>query len=81
MKKFVLFLLKIYQRTLSFDHGFMGNIFPNVRYCRYNPTCSEYTYKAIEKFGVIKGGLYGIKRLSRCNSWSKHPHHDPVPEK
>ncbi|MCA9374771.1 membrane protein insertion efficiency factor YidD [Candidatus Dojkabacteria bacterium] len=81
MKKLVLFLIKTYQRTLSLDHGFMGNLFPNTRYCRYTPTCSEYTYEAVDKFGVVKGVAFGLRRFSRCNAWSKHPHYDPVPEK
>ena len=35
--------------------------------CRYYPTCSDYMAQAIDKYGVIRGGWLGIKRLSRCN--------------
>jgi len=45
--------------------------------CRYTPTCSEYTYQAIEKYGVLKGGLMGLKRIIRCNPFSKGGY-DPV---
>jgi putative membrane protein insertion efficiency factor len=37
--------------------------------CRFQPTCSEYAYDAIEKYGVIKGGRLAIWRILRCNPW------------
>jgi len=46
--------------------------------CRYTPTCSEYAIEAIRKYGVIKGGWLGLKRISRCHPWGGHGH-DPVP--
>lgn len=39
--------------------------------CRYQPTCSEYAYEAIERHGVVKGIALGVWRLARCNPWSK----------
>lgn len=35
--------------------------------CRYWPTCSQYAYRAIEKYGVGKGSLMSLKRIARCN--------------
>ncbi len=68
MKKILLFLISIYQR--------ISKLTPSV--CRFYPTCSEYTRQAIIKYGVLKGGWLGIKRISRC-----HPKnaggYDPVP--
>lgn len=73
---FVLKLIKIYQKTLSFDHGFVKVFFPN-GYCKYYPTCSEYGFKAIEKYGILKGGLMTLWRILRCNPFSKGGN-DPV---
>ncbi len=73
---FVLKLIRLYQKTLSFDHGFFKDLFPG-GYCRFHPTCSEYTYRAIEKYGLIKGGLMGIWRILRCNPFSEGGN-DPV---
>jgi uncharacterized protein len=39
--------------------------------CRYWPTCSQYTLQAVQKHGVLKGGLMGAWRILRCNPWSK----------
>lgn len=69
-------MIKFYQATLSFDHGPLKDMFPG-GYCRYNPTCSQYTYEAIKKYGLLKGGLMGAWRIMRCNPWSKGGN-DPV---
>ncbi|XOU94245.1 MAG: membrane protein insertion efficiency factor YidD [Candidatus Kerfeldbacteria bacterium] len=62
----VLKLIKFYQKTLSPDHGFFSYKYP-YGYCRFRPTCSNYTYQAIEKYGLLKGGWMGMKRIIRCN--------------
>jgi len=73
---FLLTLIRIYQKTLSFDHGFMRYLYPH-GFCRFHPTCSEYGYQAIEKYGVIKGGFMAAWRVIRCNPWNKGGE-DPV---
>ncbi|MBO5141873.1 MAG: membrane protein insertion efficiency factor YidD [Clostridia bacterium] len=71
MSKFLIFLIRIYQNTLSPLIG---------KNCRYTPTCSEYTIEAILEYGSIKGILMGIKRIIKCNPCFKGGY-DPVPKK
>ncbi len=65
-----LFLIRVYQKTLSFDHGPLRFLFPH-GYCRFYPTCSEYSYQAIKKYGLWRGGAKAIWRIMRCNPWNK----------
>jgi putative membrane protein insertion efficiency factor len=72
-------LIRLYQKTLSLDHSFWGKKLP-YRICMYHPSCSEYTYQAVDRFGLIKGSIMGFFRIMRCNGFSD-PGDDPVPEK
>lgn len=45
--------------------------------CRFEPTCSEYTRQAVEKYGALKGTWMGVKRILRCQPFCKGGH-DPV---
>jgi hypothetical protein len=63
-------IIKLYQRTLSFDHGPLKNIYPQ-GFCRFNPSCSQYGLEAIEKYGIIRGGFKAAWRVIRCNPWNK----------
>jgi len=65
MKKILVFLIKKYQEIIS-PHLKKHNI-----NCKYFPTCSEYTKQAIEKYGAVKGSFLGIKRIIKCNPFSK----------
>jgi putative membrane protein insertion efficiency factor len=70
-------LVRLYQKTLSLDHGPLRFLFPN-GLCRYYPSCSEYAAQALKKHGLWKGGALALKRLARCHPWARHGH-DPVP--
>jgi len=72
----VIKIIKIYQKTLSFDHGFFKFLYP-YGYCRFTPTCSDYAIQAIEKYGIFKGGIKAFYRVMRCNPFNKGGH-DPL---
>ena len=47
--------------------------------CLYTPSCSEYTKRCINNWGVVVGILLGMWRILRCNPLSKGGI-DPAPE-
>ena len=69
MKSIALWLIRLYQKTIS------RGLPPS---CRFVPSCSEYTYQAIEKYGPVKGGWLGLKRILRCHPLNPGGY-DPVP--
>lgn len=58
-----------YQKVFSPDHGLLRHVFPH-GYCKYQPSCSEYTRQSLLKYGVVRGGLKAFWRILRCNPWS-----------
>ncbi|OGD87356.1 membrane protein insertion efficiency factor YidD [Candidatus Curtissbacteria bacterium RIFCSPHIGHO2_02_FULL_40_17] len=68
MKQIAIFLIKIYQVL------FAGSL-PS---CRFRPSCSAYVSQAIEKYGILKGSVMGLKRICACHPFSKRPFYDPV---
>lgn len=61
-------LIRLYQKTLSPDHGFFRSRFPH-GYCKFYPSCSEYAYQVIKKRGLAIGTLKSAWRIVRCNPW------------
>jgi len=69
MKRLALALIRMYQRAIS------PYLPPS---CRFVPSCSEYAYGAIAKYGLVRGGWMATERLSRCHPLNPGGY-DPVP--
>jgi hypothetical protein len=61
MKNLILKIVQFYQKFISPSLGLN---------CRFYPSCSHYTVRVIEKYGVIKGCFKGLKRLLKCAPWN-----------
>lgn len=70
MKSIIIFFIKLYQKTPLKSH----------LNCKFYPTCSNYTIDAINEYGLIKGGYLSLKRIIRCNPFSKGGY-DPIPKR
>jgi len=62
MKNFCLYIIKFYQMFISPQLG---------ENCRFYPSCSEYSFQAIKKYGTIQGFSMGVKRIFKCSFWNK----------
>ena len=72
MKYVALGLIRFYQKCIS-------PMTPPS--CRFEPTCSQYGYEAIQRFGFFRGGWMAAKRIGRCHPFYTGNLYDPVPEK
>ena len=69
MARGIIWLITVYQKTLSPDHGWFRPLYPH-GFCKFYPSCSEYTKQALQKHG-LRGLLMGFKRVLRCNPYTK----------
>ncbi|HET6546015.1 MAG TPA: membrane protein insertion efficiency factor YidD [Rhodanobacteraceae bacterium] len=69
MSRSIILLLTLYQRWLSPAFGLR---------CRFHPSCSEYARIAVARFGAVRGGWLGLRRMLRCQPLCAGGH-DPVP--
>lgn len=67
MKSLLLILIKLYHSTGIW----------RAPACRFIPTCSDYAYQAIDKYGTIKGVFLSLRRLARCHPFG-HGGYDPL---
>lgn len=70
MRKVALRFIRFYQRYLNFS-GLARYLFLTDKACRFRPTCSQYCYQAIEKYGIMRGSWLGLKRIVRCHPFSE----------
>jgi len=80
MKKFLLWAIRFYQKHLNCDQQWCKILFLTDAACRFQPTCSEYCYQAVERYGILKGLFLGVKRVARCHPLSKGGW-DPISER
>ncbi|MQA00328.1 MAG: membrane protein insertion efficiency factor YidD [Dehalococcoidia bacterium] len=71
MKRPLLAAIRFYKAAISPSLGAA---------CRYEPTCSVYAEKAIERYGALRGGWMALRRLGRCRP-GREGGYDPVPER
>ena len=70
VKSILLGLVRLYQTTIS-------RVLPPA--CRLVPSCSQYGYEAVARYGVLRGGWLTVKRVSRCHPLNPGGY-DPVPD-
>lgn len=78
MKQYFLRSIRFYQKYLSPDTGVLKALWLTDSACRFTPTCSEYMYQAINRYGIMKGIILGVRRILRCHPGSSGGY-DPIP--
>ena len=68
MKTAAVKAIRVYQQAVS-------PYLPSM--CRFEPSCSQYTAEAVERYGIVRGGWLGLKRISRCRPMGEQGY-DPV---
>ncbi|HBD05754.1 TPA: membrane protein insertion efficiency factor YidD [Candidatus Uhrbacteria bacterium] len=63
-------IIRSYQKTISPDHGAISRLFPN-GYCKYYPSCSEYSRQCFKKHGLVRASKLSLYRILRCNPISQ----------
>lgn len=77
-KQLILKLIRIYKSSQLYTGPIFVHLFMTDRVCKFKPTCAEYTYEAVDKYGALKGLWMGFGRIIRCHPFSKGGY-DPIP--
>lgn len=72
----IILLIAGYQKIFSPDHGIL-NYYYGVRRCCFYPSCSDYAVKSLRQYGLLRGIMVSLKRITRCHPWSAGGY-DPV---
>ena len=64
-----MFFIKLFILPIRFYRYFISPLTPPS--CRFEPTCSQYAINSIEEFGVIKGSVMALKRISKGHPWDR----------
>ena len=70
-QKTLLRFIRWYQHSKIIDSPLFKMFYLSETTCKFVPHCSDYTYEAIEKHGIIKGCWRGFCRIVRCHPWAK----------
>jgi len=70
IRELLLICIRFYQNFFSPNHSWIKHHYP-WGFCRFYPSCSQYAYDSIKRYGVNQGVWRAIKRLSKCHPW--HP--------
>ena len=67
-QQFFLRLIRVYQTSLSPDHSWLKLRYP-YGFCRFYPSCSQYAYDSVTKYGVSRGSWLAAQRICKCVPW------------
>ncbi len=71
MKRTIITLIRIYQKSFPIRYQIERNLHLPYHPCRFSPSCSEYTAQSIQQYGVMKGIRLGVGQILRCNGFSR----------
>jgi uncharacterized protein len=63
------FVVTVYQKILSPDHGIFSVFIVRENRCRFYPSCSAYSIQAVRQYGLFRGIMASLKRIMGCNPW------------